>query len=94
MAQIIPRPKNADSKMSRKVFYALFIGIMCAGLVCIAVGLIVRFCVSGNVIALLVSIFTIIFGSIMAGIALLTLLIALLIAVVIKSKINKEQPSD
>lgn len=76
--------------MNKKVAYALMIGIICAGLVCLIVGLIVRFTVTDNVIALLVSIFTIIFGSMMAGIALFTLLLVLLISAITKSKNEKE----
>ena len=75
--------------MNKKLMYALIIGIMCAGLVCLVVGLIVRFCVT-DVIALLVSIFTIIFGSLMAGFALLVLLVMLILSAVTKSKNEKE----
>ena len=71
--------------MNKKVFFALLIGVMCAGFVCLIVGLIVRFCVT-DVIAMLVGIFTIIFGSIMAGMAILVLLIMLILSAITKSR--------
>ena len=71
--------------MNKKLVFALIIGILCAGLVCLLVGIIVRFCVTGNAVALLVSVFTIIFGAIVAGVALLVLLILLLMSAITKS---------
>lgn len=71
--------------MNKKLVFALIIGILCAGLVCLLVGIIVRFCVTENAVALLVSVFTIIFGAIVAGVALLVLLILLLMSAITKS---------
>ena len=76
--------------MNRKMVYALIIGVLSAGLVCLIVGLIVRFCVNGSLISLLMSMFAIIFGAIIAGLALLFLLGFLILSAIGKSKSEKE----
>lgn len=72
--------------MSRKTLLAVMGGVLAAGLVCLAVGLITYFTSRGNAISVLIGMFTIASGSIMAAAAALILIIILIINAITKNK--------
>lgn len=72
--------------MNKKPFLFIFAGVVAAGLLCLIVGLIVFYAVTGNAVATIVSLFAIIAGSIMGGIGLISLLIVILLTVIGRKK--------
>ena len=72
--------------MRKKTIVAVFGGIFAAGLLCLIVGLIVYFTANGNVMALIIGLFTIATGAIIAAAALLALLITFLVMLISRNK--------
>ncbi len=76
--------------MNKKAIVAVFCGALAAGVLCLVAGLIVYYTAKGNVVSLLIGLFTIATGIIIAAAAVLALIIVFIIILVTKSK-NKNE---
>ncbi|MDE6373404.1 MAG: hypothetical protein K2L72_02800, partial [Clostridia bacterium] len=72
-----------------KTVIALMCGVLVAGLVCLAVGLITYFTANGNAISVIIGMFTIAGGGVIAAAATLVLIIILIVSAVIKKRNDK-----
>lgn len=72
--------------MNKNAILALMIGVLSAGLICLAVGLTVYFTAHGNAISVIVGMFTIAIGGVMSAVAALILIIIVIINAIQKNK--------
>lgn len=72
--------------MNKNAILALMIGVLSAGLICLAVGLTVYFTARGNAISVIVGMFTIATGGVMSAVAALILIIIVIINAIQKNK--------